>query len=60
MGGLDLDVDRRHVSCGHHTWLLTRAQMVTVHVYAVRRGHPTYPKSTWVNALRSGNRCRRW
>src|SRR5213596_668367 len=27
--------------------LIAGAQMVTVHVYAVRRGYPTYPKSTW-------------
>src|SRR6186997_1246248 len=27
--------------------LIAGAQMVTVHVYAVRRGYPTYPKDTW-------------
>ncbi len=27
--------------------LLGLAQMATVHIYAKRRGYPTYPKSTW-------------
>jgi tripartite ATP-independent transporter DctM subunit len=27
--------------------LIAGAQMATVHVYAVRRGYPTYPKSSW-------------
>src|SRR5436189_1302263 len=27
--------------------LIAGAQMATVHIYAVRRGYPTYPKSTW-------------
>jgi tripartite ATP-independent transporter DctM subunit len=27
--------------------LIAGAQMATVHVYAVKRGYPTYPKSTW-------------
>src|SRR5690349_2645436 len=27
--------------------LIAGAQMATVHVYAVRRGYPTYPKDTW-------------
>jgi tripartite ATP-independent transporter DctM subunit len=35
--------------------LIAGAQMVTVHVYAVRRGYPTYPKSTWVEM-----RCAIW
>jgi len=33
--------------------LIALAQMATVHVYAVRRGYPTYPRSTWVALLRS-------
>jgi len=28
--------------------LIAGAQMATVHVYAVRRGYPTYPKDSWV------------
>jgi len=33
--------------------LIAGAQMATVHVYAVRRGYPTYPKDSWVaDALR--------
>ena len=35
--------------------LIAGAQMATVHVYAVRRGYPTYPKSTWVEM-----RCSIW
>ena len=35
--------------------LIAGAQMVTVHVYAVRRGYPTYPKSTWMEM-----RCAIW
>ena len=35
--------------------LIAGAQMATVHVYAVRRGYPTYPKSTWVEM-----RCAIW
>ena len=35
--------------------LIAGAQMVTVHVYAVRRGYPTYPKSSWVEM-----RCSIW
>ncbi|MFZ4807656.1 MAG: TRAP transporter large permease [Hyphomicrobiaceae bacterium] len=27
--------------------LIAGAQMVTVHMYAVRRGYPTYPRATW-------------
>ncbi len=27
--------------------LIAIAQMVTVHVYAVRRGYPTYPRASW-------------
>src|SRR5436853_3629300 len=27
--------------------LIAGAQMLTVHVYAVRRGYPTYPKDSW-------------
>src|SRR6187455_1529165 len=27
--------------------LIAGAQMATVHVYAVRRGYPTYPRETW-------------
>ena len=27
--------------------LIAGAQMATVHVYAVRRGYPTYPKDSW-------------
>src|ERR687896_1317246 len=29
--------------------LIAGAQMATVHVYAVRRGYPTYPKSSWTD-----------
>src|SRR5205809_1433519 len=35
--------------------LIAGAQMATVHVYAVRRGYPTYPKSNWVEM-----RCAIW
>src|SRR6476661_1916337 len=35
--------------------LIALAQMATVHVYAVRRGYPTYPKDTWVDM-----RCAIW
>jgi tripartite ATP-independent transporter DctM subunit len=35
--------------------LIAGAQMVTVHVYSVRRGYPTYPKSSWVEM-----RCAIW
>src|SRR3981189_1357921 len=35
--------------------LIAAAQMATVHVYAVRRGYPTYPKNTWVEM-----RCAIW
>src|SRR5205085_12477182 len=35
--------------------LIAGAQMVTVHVYAVRRGYPTYPKASWVEM-----RCSIW
>jgi tripartite ATP-independent transporter DctM subunit len=35
--------------------LIAGAQMVTVHAYAVRRGYPTYPKSTWLEM-----RCAVW
>src|SRR6266852_3185283 len=35
--------------------LIAAAQMVTVHVYAVRRGYPTYPKDIWVEM-----RCAIW
>ena len=31
--------------------LIAGAQMATVHVYAVRRGYPTYPKSSWIEML---------
>src|SRR5258707_6785977 len=31
--------------------LIAGAQMATVHVYAVRRGHPTYPKDSWRGVL---------
>ena len=33
--------------------LIALAQMATVHAYAVRRGYPTYARSTWVALLRS-------
>ena len=33
--------------------LIAGAQMVTVHVYAVRRGYPTYPRGTFRQLLRS-------
>src|ERR687893_790453 len=33
--------------------LIALAQMATVHAYAVRRGYPTYPRSTWRALLRS-------
>ena len=29
--------------------LIAGAQMLTVHLYAVRRGYPTYPKDSWVD-----------
>ena len=35
--------------------LIAGAQMATVHIYAVRRGYPTYPKSSWVEM-----RCSIW
>src|SRR5216110_3247405 len=35
--------------------LIAGAQMVTVHIYAVRRGYPTYPKASWVEM-----RCAIW
>lgn len=35
--------------------LIAGAQMATVHIYAVRRGYPTYPKATWVEM-----RCAIW
>src|SRR5258707_9321579 len=35
--------------------LIAGAQMATVHVYAVRRGYPTYPKDSWVQM-----RCAIW
>jgi tripartite ATP-independent transporter DctM subunit len=35
--------------------LIAGAQMATVHIYATRRGYPTYPKSTWVEM-----RCAVW
>ena len=35
--------------------LIAGAQMLTVHFYAVRRGYPTYPRSTWVQL-----RCALW
>ena len=35
--------------------LIAGAQMLTVHGYAVRRGYPTYPKSSWVEM-----RCAIW
>ena len=35
--------------------LIAGAQMATVHVYAVRRGYPTYPKDSWVDM-----RCAIW
>src|SRR3989475_3374679 len=35
--------------------LIAGAQMLTVHVYAVRRGYPTYPKDSWVDM-----RCAIW
>ena len=39
--------------------LIAGAQMATVHVYAVRRGYPTYPRETWHEmAARPGARCR--
>ncbi len=33
--------------------LIGVAQMATVHVYATRRGYPTYPKASWGELLRS-------
>src|ERR1700754_4118563 len=33
--------------------LIAGAQMMTVHVYAVRRGYPTYPKDSWVDFERA-------
>jgi tripartite ATP-independent transporter DctM subunit len=35
--------------------LIAGAQMATVHIYAVRRGYPTYPKATWLHM-----RCAVW
>src|SRR3989454_2522439 len=35
--------------------LIAGAQMATVHVYAVRRGYPTYPRETWREML-----CAAW
>ena len=35
--------------------LIAGAQMVTVHVYAVRRGYPTYPRMSWLQM-----RCAVW
>src|SRR6187399_362512 len=35
--------------------LIAGAQMATVHIYAVRRGYPTYPKASWVEM-----RCAIW
>jgi len=35
--------------------LIAGAQMATVHVYAVRRGYPTYPRSSWKEM-----RCAAW
>lgn len=35
--------------------LIAGAQMATVHIYAVRRGYPTYPASSWVEM-----RCAAW
>jgi tripartite ATP-independent transporter DctM subunit len=35
--------------------MIAGAQMVTVHMYAVKRGYPTYKKSTWVEM-----RCATW
>ena len=35
--------------------LIAGAQMLTVHVYAVRRGYPTYPKDSWAEM-----RCAIW
>ena len=35
--------------------LIAGAQMLTVHLYAVRRGYPTYPKDSWVDF-----RCAVW
>ena len=37
------DVSRRHRAGP----VIAGAQMATVHVYAVRRGYPTYPRATW-------------
>lgn len=34
--------------------LIAVAQMATVHVYAVKRGYPTYPKSTWRELVCAG------
>ena len=40
--------------------LIAGAQMLTVHVYAVRRGYPTYPQASWRSCVaRSGGRCPR-
>ncbi len=45
VGRADLDLDRRDVSGRYRAGIADRrAQMATVHVYAVRRGYPTYPK----------------
>ena len=33
--------------------LIAGAQMATVHVYAVRRGYPTYPRGTFLELLKS-------
>ncbi len=35
--------------------LIAGAQMVTVHIYATRRGYPTYPKMSWLQM-----RCAVW
>ena len=35
--------------------LIAGAQMATVHVYATRRGYPTYPKASWMDM-----RCAIW
>ncbi len=35
--------------------LIAGAQMLTVHLYATRRGYPTYPKATWLDM-----RCAVW
>ena len=35
--------------------LIAGAQMVTVHIYSIKRGYPTYKKSTWLEM-----RCAAW